>query len=82
MQEIELPEKHHGEIMDMCFAFLESPKESLAVKVFSMSVLGNLAKYYPEIKTELKLIIEDQLPHQSAGFKSRAKKGMKQLSEL
>ena len=81
MQQIELPEKHHGKIMDMCFNYLESPKESLAVKVFSMSVLGNLTKYYPEIKTELKLIIEDQLPHQSAGFKSRAKKILKDLSK-
>jgi hypothetical protein len=82
MQEIELPEKHHGEIMDRCFSYLESPKESLAVQIFSMSVLGNLAKHYPEIKTELKLIIEDQLPHQSAGFKSRAKKVLKQLELL
>ena len=82
MQEIELPEAYHGEIMDMCFTYLESPKESLAVKVFSMSVLGNLTKYYPEIKTELKLIIEDQLPHQSAGFKSRAKKVLKDLDKV
>jgi hypothetical protein len=82
MQEIDLPEKHHGAIMDLCFTYLESPKESLAVKVFSMSVLANLAKYYPEIKAELKLIIEDQLPHQSAGFKSRAKKVLKLLEQL
>lgn len=65
MQEIELPEKHHGEIMDMCFIYLESPKESLGVKNISMSVIANLAKYYSEIKPELGLIIEDQLPHQS-----------------
>ncbi len=82
MQEIDLPEKHHGAIMDLCFTYLQSPKESLAVKVFSMSVLANLAKYYPEIKPELKLVIEDQLPHQSAGFKSRAKKVLKQLEQL
>jgi hypothetical protein len=82
MQEIELPEKYHGKIMDMCFTCLESPKESLAVKVFSMSVLGNLSKKYPGIKPELKLIIEDQFPDQSAGFKSRAKKVLKQLEQL
>ena len=82
MQDIELPETYHGEIMDMCFTCLESPKETLAVKVFSMSVLANLAKYYPEIKPELKLIIEDQLPQQSAGFKSRAKMVLKQLSKV
>jgi hypothetical protein len=82
MQEIDLPEKHHGAIMDLCFTYLESPKESLAVKVFSMSVLANLAKNYPEIKPELKLLIEDQLPHQSAGFKSRAKKVLKALEKI
>ena len=47
-----------------------------------MSVLGNLAKKYSEIKPELKLIIEDQLPHQSAGFKSRAKHILKELENL
>ena len=82
MQDMELPEKYHGEIMDICFSFLESPKEAMAIKAFSMTVLGNLAKQYPEIKTELQLIIEDQLPHQTAGFKSRAKKILKQLEQL
>ena len=67
--------------MDICFKYLGSPKEALAVKVFSMSVLGNLAKKYPEIKSELKLIIEDQLPEQTAGFKSRAKKVLDQLGK-
>ena len=50
MQGIELPKAYHGAIMDMCFIYLESPKESLAVKVFSMSVLGNLAKSIPKLK--------------------------------
>ncbi|MBK8610862.1 MAG: hypothetical protein IPL84_13220 [Chitinophagaceae bacterium] len=79
MQEIDLPKKYHGEIMNRCFKYLESPTEALAVKIFSLSVLGNLATYYPEIKSELILIIEDQLPHQSAGFKSRAKRVLKSL---
>jgi len=79
MQDIEIPEKYHGEVMNRCFAYLESPAETLAVKVFSMSVLANLAKTYPEIKAELVLLIEDQFPHQTAGFKSRAKKIIKQL---
>ena len=47
-----------------------------------MSVTANLAKNYTEIKTELKLIIEDQIPQKSAGFKSRAKRVFKQLDKL
>jgi hypothetical protein len=74
MQDLDIPEKFHGEVMDICFKFLESPTEALAVKVFSMSVLGNIAMKYPDIRQELKLVIEDQLPHQTSGFKSRAKK--------
>ena len=79
LQTIEIPKKHQGALMNICFKFLESPTEALAIKVFSMSVLGNLAKLYPEIKPELKLLIEEQLPDQSAGFKSRAKKVLKQI---
>jgi hypothetical protein len=77
--DVDIPVKYHGEIMDTCFRFLESPAEALAIKVFSMSVLGKLAQQYPEIKSELKILIEDQLPHQTAGFKSRAKRVLKQL---
>lgn len=80
MQDLDIPEKYHGEIMSICFQYLESPLEPLAVKCFSMTVLSNLAKQYPEIGPELKLIIEDQLPQQTAGFKSRAKKVLKMIA--
>lgn len=82
MQDIEIPEKYHGEIMNICFKYLESPTEAIAIKAFSLTVLGNLAKKYPEIIPELKLLIEDQLPCQSAGFISRGKKILKHLEIL
>jgi len=47
-----------------------------------MSAIANLTANYPEIMPELKLLIEDQLPHQSAGFKSRAKKVLKEPDRL
>jgi hypothetical protein len=37
-------------------------------------------KQYPEIKQELKTIIEDHWDFESAAFKSRAKKILKELS--
>ncbi len=77
LKDMEIPEKYRGEIMDICFKYLGSPTEAVAVKVFSMIVLGNLSKYYPEIIPEIKLVIEEQLPNQTAGFKSRAKKLLK-----
>jgi len=40
--------------MDICFRCVASPKEAVAVKAFSLTVLGNLAKLYPEILPEIK----------------------------
>jgi hypothetical protein len=74
LQAIAIPEKYAGEIMDIAFRFAASPNEPVAVKAFSLTVLGNFVKKYPEILPELKLLIHDQLPHQTAAFKSRAKK--------
>jgi hypothetical protein len=73
MQQIDIPKKHQGEVMNICFNYLQSPTEPVAVKVFSLTVLSNLAKLYPEIIPEIKVIIDEQLPHQTAAFKSRVK---------
>ena len=59
--------------MDICFKYVESPTEAVAVKAFSLTVLGNLAKQYPDILPEIKIIIEEQMPHQTASFKVRAR---------
>ena len=74
LQDIDIPEKYQGEIMDICFNYVASPTEAVATKAFSLTVLGKLAKKYPEIVPEIKILIEDQLPDQTPAFKSRAKK--------
>jgi len=82
LEDIAIPKKYHGEIMNVCFKFLEDPAEALGIKVFSMSVLGKLARGYPDIIPELRLLIEEQLPNQTAGFKSRAKKVLKNIPQI
>jgi len=75
LQFIPIPEDLHGEVMNVCFEFLSDPQETIAVRCFSMTVLDNLAKAYPEIKQEIMLIVSDQLQHSpSAGFRSRARR--------
>ncbi len=74
LQFVEIPKKHQGNVMNMCFDFIQDITEKPTTKVFSMVVLENLAKLYPEIKKELCLIIETQMSHESAGFKSKAKR--------
>ena len=77
LQYVKVPKKYHGSLMDICFKYLASPTETVAVKVFSLYVLAILAKTYPDIWPEIKILIEDQLPHQTPAFKSSAKKILK-----
>lgn len=79
LQEIDIPGKWQGDIMNICFNLLSSPTEAVAVKAFCITVLGNLAQKYPEIIPELKLLVLDQLPHQSAAFKVRVRDLFKKL---
>ena len=75
LQNAEIHEDLHGAVMNTCFELLADPKEAIAVRCFSMTVLDNLSKSYPEIRQELIAIIEDQLEHEpTAGFRARAKK--------
>jgi hypothetical protein len=81
LQFIEIPRSLHGNVADLCFSFLTDKNESIAVKCFSMSALASVAESNPGINSELRLIIEDQLPYASAGFRSRARRVIKQISD-
>ena len=81
LQFVEIPKSLWGKTIEICFQFLQSSTEPIAIKVFSMSVLYKLSQSVPEIKEELKVIIEDQLPYSSAGFRSRGSKVLKKLNK-
>lgn len=82
-QFIEIPEEFMGEVYDICFRYLTG-NEAIAVVVFSMTVCLNITKYFPELKTELRVTIEDLLlKHQngSAGINGRGKKVLAELKK-
>ncbi|MBY0436098.1 MAG: hypothetical protein K2U26_18555 [Cyclobacteriaceae bacterium] len=80
LQFIDIPKSFQGRAAASCFGYLADKKETIAVRVFSMTVLGNIATKQPELKEELKVIIEDQLPYGSAAFRSRGQAVLKQLA--
>ena len=80
LQYVEIPEKFHGQVMDICFRYISSPAEPVAIKAFSITVLQNLAKQYPEIMNELKLVIEERWDYETVAFRTRAKKLLKEFS--
>jgi hypothetical protein len=74
LEAIDIPEKFHDDVMNVCFQFIETPATPIAIKAFSLTTLFNLSKTYPEIKLELKLIIEERRDTETAAFKSRGRK--------
>lgn len=80
LQDIEIPKRYHGKVMDRCFGYISTPGEPVAVKAFSLKVLSNLSQVYPDIIPEIKLMIEENYNRETAAFKSRAKQFLKVLA--
>lgn len=81
LQEIEVPKRHHGRVMNACFAFIADPQEAAAVKAFAIRVLENLADQYPDIIPELTTTLEELYPNESPSFRSRAKAFFKKMEK-
>ena len=79
LQDVTIPKRYHGRVMSACFDFVQAPETPIAVKAFSLSILGKLSADYPEIHGELKLIIDDQWEHATPAFRSRARKILKSM---
>ena len=65
---VTLPEKLEGEIMSALFEWLTDPKVIVTTKYFSLKALYKLSLKYPEIKSELKLTIEEQMYNYTNAF--------------
>lgn len=81
LQFIDIPKKLHGRVAQICFDYLQSKHEPVAIKACSMTVLSRIIKDEPDLKKELRIIIEDQMPYASAGFLSRGRKVLKELDQ-
>ena len=79
LEQIEIPKPFHGEVMNTCFGFIENPATPIAVKAFSLTTLYHLSRFYPEIQHELKLIIEERWDTETAAFRARGKRILKDM---
>ena len=81
LQFLKIPVKHRAKVFDHCIRYITDPKETIAVRCFSMTVASKIVKQYPELKSELiqtiNLLIKDSTP----GLKSRARNVLKDLEK-
>jgi hypothetical protein len=82
LQFIAIPPRHQGKALDLAYRFLQDRKEPIAVRVFAMSVIGNLATEKPDLLGELCVIIEDEMPYATPAFRSRGSKILRQAKGL
>jgi hypothetical protein len=74
-----LPQNQLGELMNICFDWLVSQKESVAVKIYAMEILYRISQVEPDMKKELADSIELRIGEGTPGFKNRGLKTLKKL---
>ncbi len=79
LQFITIPGRFHAQLIEKCFDILNDNKQAIAVQVFAMTVLANMADTMPEIARELCLHLEERMPFKSAGYRSRAARILKRF---
>lgn len=80
-QFIDFPEEMEGLAFEKAFDYLLDINNAIAIRVFAMTVCGNIALKYPELGHELIPVIEESLPHGSAGFISRGNSVLRRLAK-
>ena len=73
LQFVEIPKRFEGRIFEACYALLSNPSETVAVRVFAMTVAAKIAKDRPELMNELRLAASQHPEAATAGFRSRAR---------
>ncbi|HLO91811.1 MAG TPA: hypothetical protein VK172_11665 [Lentimicrobium sp.] len=68
-----------GPLTAICFNWLESPKEAVAVKLYSINILTKITEIEKDLKRELIDIIEIQMDEATPGFKNI---GLKTITKL
>jgi hypothetical protein len=81
LQFVEIPKPLLGTVVSLCFGYLGSPSEPIAVRALSMTVLLNASQKEPELKNELQSMIEQMLPNAEPAIRARARHVMKQIDK-
>ena len=76
---VAIPRSLLGKIVGVCFDYLNSPTEPIAVKVHAMTVLYNAALLEPDLMHEVQWSIEQMLPYVGPAIRSRGRKLLKKI---
>ncbi len=75
-----VPEENEAEVIEILFHWILSPEINVTIKSRAIFVLFELTKKYPELKSEMRLCLEDQKDNYSKDFQKRVEKVLIELS--
>jgi len=74
-------EEAMGMLVDTLFRWMQDDSQAISVRAYSLVILENVAKQYPELKSELAAVLEETLPYwDSTGLQTLGKKTIKRLT--
>ena len=79
LQYTALPQELQGTLAGHCFAYLENPKEAIAVRAFAITVLARICRHEPELGRELELVLERLLPGAGPALRVRVRDARKAI---
>jgi hypothetical protein len=68
------PINEDGELVDLCFQWVISPSEPIAIRAYAMQFIFDLLSVYPDLKFELRSTLETVLDDESKGVRGKARK--------
>jgi len=71
-----------GEWLELLFHFLQDPQFKVALKSYSMQLILGFLGDYPELKGELKSIVENGMEEGSPAYRAGARKVLKHLEKI
>jgi hypothetical protein len=79
LQIVEIPQSLKGTVADLCFTYLTSIDEPIAVRTFSMTVLAKIAQDEPDLQKEIESTVRQMMPYSTPAFISRVRKVFKNI---
>lgn len=78
-----VPKKQESFMLDKCLAYIKNPSEAIAVRAFAMPVAFNIAKLYPELLNELKIILHNlNIVEESAGIRVATRNTLSKIAKF
>jgi len=73
LQFVEIPHSLKARLYSLSLKFIADGSQPVAVKVFATTVARKIAESEPVLMNELRLVVTQQLPHESIAFHKRAR---------